>query len=313
MRARRAPSINRKASRASATSSAKCTISAAPPPRPRNRRATPATLIRHRHTPAAHDEDDSAWRCNDYGSEGDADDLSAEPYGGWQSAQPATVARTRGRERCMPARPRGRRTNMSRRGRALLSRADPDYRGADHSRRAGDGIVAVAAHHRPVSFAQPDRRTAAGAQHEADLAAEILRPRAAEKAPARRRRGQAASQAVPAVAQRVVLYEEDPNNPQGKRYVGSVIWRTETVSPGPGLAPELAVRADVEIPERQITMTWSLRRNTDPALPASHTIEIQFTLPPDFAGGGIANVPGHPDEAIGAGARHAAWRAWRSR
>jgi len=104
--------------------------------------------------------------------------------------------------------------------------------------------------------------------------------------------GAPSAQAVPAVAQRVVLYEEDPNDPQGKRYVGSVIWRTETVSPGPGLAPELAVRADVTIPERKITMTWSLRRNTDQALPASHTVEIQFSLPPDFAGGGIANVPG---------------------
>ena len=58
--------------------------------------------------------------------------------------------------------------------------------------------------------------------------------------------GAPGSQTVPAVAQRVVLYEEDSNDPQGKRYVGSVIWRTETVSPGNGLAPELAVRADVD-------------------------------------------------------------------
>jgi hypothetical protein len=100
------------------------------------------------------------------------------------------------------------------------------------------------------------------------------------------------AQTAPAVAQRVVLYEEDPNDQQGRRYVGSAIWRTETVSPGPGLAPELAVRADVEIPERRITVTWSLRRNTDKALPASHTIEIMFNLPADFPGGGIANVPG---------------------
>jgi hypothetical protein len=94
------------------------------------------------------------------------------------------------------------------------------------------------------------------------------------------------------VAQKVVLYDEDPGDPQGKRYVGSAIWRTETVSPGPGLAPELAIRADVEIPERHMRMTWSLRRNTDKALPASHTIEILFTLPADFPEGGIANVPG---------------------
>ncbi|HVV61341.1 MAG TPA: hypothetical protein VHD14_06240 [Pseudolabrys sp.] len=94
------------------------------------------------------------------------------------------------------------------------------------------------------------------------------------------------------VAQKVVLYDEDPSDPQGKRYVGSAIWRTETVSPGTGLAPELAVRADVEIPERHMRMTWSLRRNTDKALPASHTIEIMFTLPADFSEGGIANIPG---------------------
>jgi hypothetical protein len=100
------------------------------------------------------------------------------------------------------------------------------------------------------------------------------------------------SQSGPAVAQRVVLYEEDPGNPQGKQYVGSAMWRTETVSPGSGLAPELQIRADVTIPERNMTVTWSLRRNTDQALPASHTIEIMFNLPPDFPGGGIANVPG---------------------
>jgi len=102
----------------------------------------------------------------------------------------------------------------------------------------------------------------------------------------------AANAPAAAVAQKVVLYDEDPNDPQGKRYVGSALWRTETVSPGPGLAPELAVRADIEIPERKLRMTWSLRRNSDKALPASHTIEIMFTLPADFPEGGIGNVPG---------------------
>jgi hypothetical protein len=104
--------------------------------------------------------------------------------------------------------------------------------------------------------------------------------------------GQNAPQNAPQVAQRVVLYEEDPNNPQGRQFVGSAVWRTETVSPGSGLAPELEVRADVTIPDRNMTVTWTLRRNTDQALPASHTIEIMFNLPPDFPGGGIANVPG---------------------
>jgi len=96
---------------------------------------------------------------------------------------------------------------------------------------------------------------------------------------------------IAAVAQRVVLYEEDPADPQGKRLVGSAIWRTETVSPGPGQTPELAIRADFEIPERRLTATMSIRRNTDQALPASHTIELMFNVPADFPFGGISNVP----------------------
>lgn len=99
-------------------------------------------------------------------------------------------------------------------------------------------------------------------------------------------------QSGPAVAQKVVLYEEEPNDPQGKQFVGSAVWRTETVSPGPGRPPELAIRADVEIPERKMTMTFSIRRNTDQTLPASHTIEVMFNLPADFPPGGISNVPG---------------------
>ena len=94
------------------------------------------------------------------------------------------------------------------------------------------------------------------------------------------------------MVQRVVLYEEDPNDAQGKRYIGSAIWRTETAPPAPNAPPELAVRADLEIPERRITMTFSLRRNTDQAMPASHTIEVMFNLPADFPFGGISNVPG---------------------
>jgi hypothetical protein len=94
-------------------------------------------------------------------------------------------------------------------------------------------------------------------------------------------------QTAPAVAS---LIEADPSDPKGKRYVGSVIWRTEMVSAALGVAPELAVRADIEIPERRMTMTWSIRRNTDNTLPASHTIEMTFNLPADFSGGSIANV-----------------------
>lgn len=97
----------------------------------------------------------------------------------------------------------------------------------------------------------------------------------------------------PAVAQRVILYEEDTNDPQaGGRFVGSAIWRTERVAAAPGQPDEIAIRADVEIPDRKLAVTWSLRRNTDQSLSASHTVEITFRVPPDFPPGSIAQVPG---------------------
>jgi hypothetical protein len=99
--------------------------------------------------------------------------------------------------------------------------------------------------------------------------------------------------AVAAVAQRVALYEEDPSDQQGKRFVGSAIWRTEMVSAGPGAPPDPAIRADIEIPERRITMTLLIRRDINQVQQAtSHTIEITFNLPADFPFGGIQNVPG---------------------
>jgi hypothetical protein len=97
---------------------------------------------------------------------------------------------------------------------------------------------------------------------------------------------------VAPVAQRVVLYEQPPNVPDRKQYIGSVIWRAETVSPGPGLPPDLAIKADVEIPERNLRMSFTLRRNTEQTLPASHTIEVLFSTPPDFPLGAVTDVPG---------------------
>jgi len=116
-------------------------------------------------------------------------------------------------------------------------------------------------------------------------------PAAKPKIPDRVGQPSSTDQVAP-VAQRVVLYDEDPSDPKGKQYVGSVIWRTEPVKAAAGQQPDIAVRADIDIPDRKFKMTMSFRRNTDTSLPASHTAELTFILPPDFAGGGVSNVPG---------------------
>jgi hypothetical protein len=120
-----------------------------------------------------------------------------------------------------------------------------------------------------------------------DAAAPLTKPKIADRV------GQpsSADQAAP-VAQRVVLYDEDPSDPKVKQYVGSVVWRTEQIKASGTQKPDVAVRADIEIPERKFKMTMSFRRNTDTSLPASHTAELTFILPPDFPGGGVSNVPG---------------------
>ena len=126
------------------------------------------------------------------------------------------------------------------------------------------------------------------AQQQADTApkdASGTRPKITDRV------GQPGSTQIAPVAQRVVLYDEDPSAPQGRQYVGSVIWRTEPVKVPAGQPADIGVRADIEIPERNMKMSMSIRRNTDASLPASHTVELTFVLPPDF-GTTVANVPG---------------------
>ncbi|WP_407185508.1 hypothetical protein [Bradyrhizobium centrosematis] len=117
-------------------------------------------------------------------------------------------------------------------------------------------------------------------------------PQTKPKIPDRVGQPSASEQPVAPVAQKVVLYDEDPSDPKGKQYVGSVVWRLEPIKASGNQKADVAVRADIEIPDRKFKMTMSFRRNTDSSLPASHTAELTFILPPDFPGGSVSNVPG---------------------
>jgi hypothetical protein len=80
-----------------------------------------------------------------------------------------------------------------------------------------------------------------------------------------------------AVAQRAILYEENPANPQEPiTHQGRVVWRLEAVNSGQGQPLENAVRAVVEVPDAGLTLNLLLRRNLDSTLPASHTLELSF-------------------------------------
>ena len=87
-----------------------------------------------------------------------------------------------------------------------------------------------------------------------------------------------------------VLYEEDSNG-AGRQFKGSVVWHTESIKVD-GKPDEFAASADVDIPSRGLSMTLSFKRNLDSSLAAGHVIDLRFTIPSDFDGGGIASVPG---------------------
>jgi hypothetical protein len=112
---------------------------------------------------------------------------------------------------------------------------------------------------------------------------------AAESAPRPTDSGAAAPGPVVPVAQRAVLYEEGGEGGSGTAYAGTVSWRTEADE---NASPGLLVRGLIEVPDRGLKMLLTFRRNADPALPASHTIELLFEVPAGFQPGGIANVPG---------------------
>jgi hypothetical protein len=104
---------------------------------------------------------------------------------------------------------------------------------------------------------------------------------------------------APAGAQKAMLYEEDSSTPNGKSYSGWVTWRTE---PATGSnAGDNAIVAQVVLPERPLSMTMTLVRNLDRSLPASHTIEVKFEVPPDSPTQGILDVVGvmmKPNEEV---------------
>jgi len=93
------------------------------------------------------------------------------------------------------------------------------------------------------------------------------------------------------LAQKVILYEEDGADPAGKRFDGTTLWRTETVPPGAGEVPIVALRADIEIPEQRLGVRLALTKNDDAGISGS-SVGIAFSLPPDYSHGGVSRIAG---------------------
>ena len=103
-----------------------------------------------------------------------------------------------------------------------------------------------------------------------------------------------ATPAVPAatiaVGQKAVFYEEKTGTDEGTVDQGAVVWSVIQDSPGADQPEEPAIRAEVDVPEKGIKLKLTIKRNGDKTLPASHIIEMAFSVPEGFQGGSIDGV-----------------------
>lgn len=93
-----------------------------------------------------------------------------------------------------------------------------------------------------------------------------------------------------AVAQKAIFYEERTTASEGSAEPGTTVWSLVQESPGADLPPEPAIRAQVSVPDKDVQLRMTIRRNADESLPASHIIEMIFLTPENFQGGGIENI-----------------------
>ena len=92
-------------------------------------------------------------------------------------------------------------------------------------------------------------------------------------------------------AGRAAMLIASPDNPQKPVVnLGSTVW--STIPPAPGQPATVAVKAEADIPDLKMHATMVLRKNTDPTLEASHTIDLKFA----FADG--APVTGFKDVGL---------------
>ncbi len=87
--------------------------------------------------------------------------------------------------------------------------------------------------------------------------------------------------------QSLLLEASDTGKTGAVPFSGTVEWSKGVDENG---LPTLVGKAN--IPARNLSVSVLIRKNSDPSLPASHLMEINFTVSDSFVGGSIAGLPG---------------------
>jgi hypothetical protein len=93
-------------------------------------------------------------------------------------------------------------------------------------------------------------------------------------------------------AQQAIVIDGDVSNPDAIRAAGKAVWRLRTESAeAPGAATTTVLQLDLEIPQRRLAMTMSMRREAAGSA-MSHLIELRFLREDRAPDGDIANIGG---------------------
>lgn len=86
------------------------------------------------------------------------------------------------------------------------------------------------------------------------------------------------------------LYEEGSAGAGASRTNAAITWAIKRESIADGLPPESVIVGAMDVPERNLSVDIEIKRNVDEAVSASHLIEMRFSVPEGFSGGGIDNI-----------------------
>jgi len=90
---------------------------------------------------------------------------------------------------------------------------------------------------------------------------------------------EAAPSAPAPAAGRAAMLVASADNPQKPAVsLGSTVW--SLIPPAPNQPSTVGVKAEADIPDLKMHATMTLRKNTDPTLQATHTIDLKFAFAP---------------------------------
>lgn len=121
------------------------------------------------------------------------------------------------------------------------------------------------------------------------LASNIEGTNAAAATAAQNAASPAASTTAAAGGDKLFLYEEQIGQATPVAVPGGVTW-TALRENGADGRPDPQIQGRLSIPDRGISALLTIKRNTDDSLPASHLIEVVFSVPSTFEGGAIESL-----------------------